>query len=232
MDELVACVVSGDVKGVQRLLMTQKIELNYSVNGKSNFLLHICCRLKTRAHELIAASLLSVGVDPNIINSKGNTPLHLACTAATDTEGEELSLALVRLLLGYSAYTCAINHNGDTPLTLACSWSESSRTMVAIVRMLLDAGADPSHVASHDGRTALHWACARLTRRKLVRKILRGIDRAAENDHVPSRGQRWLDVRDGSGCTALMHAVTACTVTPGGTDEVCHAVSTCSLPLL
>ncbi len=93
--------------------------------------------------------LVSVGADPNALDSSGVAPLHRAVRTR--------SLSAVRALLDGGANPRAPNKAGSTPLHLAVqptgrggSGSEHARQQqTAIIRLLLESGARP---ADKDGR--------------------------------------------------------------------------------
>jgi hypothetical protein len=90
------------------------------------------------------AYLLSVGADPNALDSAGVAPLHRAVRTR--------SLPAVRVLLDGGANARAPNQAGSTPLHLAVqttgrggSGSEHARQQqTGIIRLLLDRGASPT----------------------------------------------------------------------------------------
>lgn len=89
--------------------------------------------------------LLSLGVDPNLADVNGWTPLHTACARG--------SLSVVRALLASEDVDLdACNAGGFTPLALAASHGHDR-----IVQALLVRGADPTKKEAK-GWTALHLA--------------------------------------------------------------------------
>jgi len=74
-------------------------------------------------------SLLETGMDMNILDDDGNTPLHIACLYGRPE--------IARLLLDAGADTEVHNRWGYTPLDWACLYQETD-----IVRLLLEHGAD------------------------------------------------------------------------------------------
>jgi ankyrin repeat protein len=115
------------------------VSLTESINGKT--LLHAAAG---KLHSHNTNLLLERGVDPNIQDSQGLTPLHL-------TVVPEAGVDLTRLLLSRGARVDAKDGQGMTPLMSAGQ---------GVIKMLIDKGAG---VAAQDagGNTALHWAVTR-----------------------------------------------------------------------
>jgi hypothetical protein len=98
------------------------------------------------------AALLDAGADPDFANGEGWTPLMVAA----------YSPDLVRLLLTRVKHVDAATKDGFTALMLAATNGHAQS-----VRLLLDWGANPNHVAA-DGTTALD----RASRSEPVRTVL------------------------------------------------------------
>ncbi|MYS23791.1 hypothetical protein GA0115240_156418 [Streptomyces sp. DvalAA-14] len=82
--------------------------------------------------------LLASGADPGAVDASGWTPLHFAAQA------QDLDAAEV--LLGAGASVDAVDRQGNTPLWRAVFCCRGDGSMI---RVLLEAGADPSLVNAH-----------------------------------------------------------------------------------
>lgn len=100
------------------------------------------------------------------VNKPGWTPLHYAATHAGPA-----ALPLVRLLLEHHAYIDASSPNLSTPLMMAAQYGEP-----AVVRLLLEEGADPS-IRNEQGLTAIDFA-RRADRADVAELIAAAIRRA------------------------------------------------------
>jgi ankyrin repeat protein len=89
--------------------------------------------------------LLNKGADPEIKDRDGNTPLHDAALMGDSTA--------VLFLIDKNAKVNATNNNGETPLVLAVH-----RKDIALVRQLVEAGADPRIQDTIAGKSALDYA--------------------------------------------------------------------------
>jgi uncharacterized protein len=129
-----------------------KTALHYAMSG---------ARINTEGFEIEQAQLLDTlfqyQADPNIVDSKGNTPLWYAVRFANGTHMMEMS----RLLQG-GANPNIQNLEGMTPLMLACQLDGGNEVIV----MLINAGADPS-LRDYKGKTAMDYA-----KRESVQNIL------------------------------------------------------------
>ena len=85
------------------------------------------------------------GVDPNIRDAKGNTPMILAVQKGRED--------LVRLLLAYKANPNAGDSSGRTPMILAVGTGN-----LAIARVLLTNGGDPDQTDNLVGMSARAYA--------------------------------------------------------------------------
>ncbi|WP_181882333.1 ankyrin repeat domain-containing protein [Helicobacter didelphidarum] len=86
-------------------------------------------------------SALKDGVNPNIMDGFGNTPLILAI------ENPDI----LELLLIYGANPEEVNNEGNTPMSVALQRERLSKNTCKSIEVLLNNGADPNHVAQFDG---------------------------------------------------------------------------------
>eukprot|EP01132_Coremiostelium_polycephalum_P002243 gene2243-2765_t len=107
--------------------------------------------------EILQYLLVEQKADPNLSDTDGNTPLHLAII-------QGLTLA-VEALLKNGANVNAINKDGSTPIMMVSLNGEEK-----IVDLLLEYGADVNS-SNKKGNTALHYATLR-GHKKVVDKLL------------------------------------------------------------
>ena len=98
---------------------------------------------------LIIIELLAAGVNANISNMKGTTPLHLAC---------QKDYRMAKELLAAGADANIPDLDGRTSLHHACS-----QVNAEIVQILIDAGAD-TMAKDNQGKTAWDLTQARASR--------------------------------------------------------------------
>ena len=106
------------------------------------------------------------------INREGWTPLHYAASA-----GLEHSVAIASYLLEHSAYIDAASPNGSTPLMLAAQYSSE-----AMVKLLIQEGADVS-LRNQQGLTAVDFA------RKSERDFMVQLLSTAVRANKPAKGK-------------------------------------------
>jgi ankyrin repeat protein len=83
--------------------------------------------------------LLIKGVNPNVADNDGFTPLHFAA--------QQWAVEAADLLLQHGAYVDATNCHGNTPLWTAVFNSKGRGEMIALLRRY---GADPYHANNYD----------------------------------------------------------------------------------
>jgi len=95
--------------------------------------------------------VVDCGIDPNIQDDSGETPLHYAAGGGHPD--------VVKLLLERGADPNVKDYNGRTPLHIAaenCHVHEVKVLLVDVARVLLDYGADPT-IRDNKGRTPLDY---------------------------------------------------------------------------
>jgi ankyrin repeat protein len=120
-----------------------------------------------RSDERYTIFLLQRGADPNLRDSRGNTPLMIAVSNGADS--------VVSALIRYKANVNLANDGGETPLIRAVQ-----RRDLAMVRELMTAGADPDQADSLAGMSARDYAHAD-TRTPAIAKLI---------DETPKRDRR------------------------------------------
>jgi ankyrin repeat protein len=126
----------NDSAGIVRVLLASGASASKSApDGR--------CALHVASSIDVVRVLLDARADASVGDSRGRTPLHSAA-----------SVAVVEALIAAKAPVNAHDHTGVTPLLAACE-----RGDVAVVRVLLAAGADPT-ISDASGRSALHCAAS------------------------------------------------------------------------
>uniref|UniRef100_A0ABD2XR05 PRANC domain-containing protein n=1 Tax=Trichogramma kaykai TaxID=54128 RepID=A0ABD2XR05_9HYME len=136
--------------------------------------------------------LLRRGANPNSVNTKGQTPLHILC----EKNQRANLLKLFFKLIDEIEKTVQIDvrdNEGNTPLHLAISGGNAK-----MVQWLLIRGADPS-LANAEGLTPLHIICQRFENRDLLKLFFKLIDEIEKTVQI--------DVRDNEGNTPLHLAI-------------------------
>ena len=120
--------------------------------------------------------LCAKGVKVNTVDSDGHTPLTIAISQPTGTEGARRnSIETIRILLRYGADVSYRNKEGQTILHDAVR-----RGREDIVDLLLRHGADINAKDKY-GYTSLHWAVSRKNRDMVELLVARGADVNARN---------------------------------------------------
>ena len=147
---------------------------------------HSLLFLAAQAGDLYGVKLvIDCGVNPNIQNKDGDTPLH---SAALNGKSE-----VVKLLLEHGADPNIQNKDGMTPLHFA-----TERGSPEVVKLLLEHGADPNIQENKFGWTPLHYAVSRC-HVDVVRVLL---DHGADLTIRDNKGMTPLDY--GSDCEEII----------------------------
>lgn len=96
--------------------------------------------------------MLKGGVDPNVKNAQGNTPLIISSSLG-DT-------AAVRNLLAYNADVNATNNEGNTALIYAARYNHPNTILVLLSALTMQYKTD-LNMQNKRGETALYWAAAK-----------------------------------------------------------------------
>ncbi|KAL6229079.1 hypothetical protein BDW75DRAFT_250178 [Aspergillus navahoensis] len=141
---------------VSPILSTPDINLNLdTVNSDGVTPLLIACRLfKERGSthgDSTPRHLILAGANIHAVDANGSTPLHLAVRSGLRST--------VTLLLERGASVSATDNAGFTPLHYALGFGSDWETAVvrlSLIKILIEAGADPTLVAGPNGASALH----------------------------------------------------------------------------
>lgn len=121
-----------------------------AVDRKESTALHIIAESRRCAGDVSSVGLLlGKGIDVDVQDAYGKTPLHRAACSGIDE--------MVSELLKHGAWIEACNRNGVRSLHFAAKSLRACRLSFPTVQILLDYGAEVNAL-DHDGRTALHWA--------------------------------------------------------------------------
>ncbi|CAK8989360.1 Putative ankyrin repeat protein RF_0381, partial [Durusdinium trenchii] len=144
-------------------------------NGSTT--LHLAAAVSTATsdpstHTALVKVLLDEGHDPNVADSKGNSPLHAVamCNQTPENESDQAVVAVFELLCEYGADVDQLNDQEATPLmVLAQSCFQLYGPKLA--KLLLDSSQDVNAKDCKQGRNALHLAvtCKNL---KIARVLL------------------------------------------------------------
>jgi ankyrin repeat protein len=130
-----------------------------NVKNNKELLLHEAC---LGGHYNVAKILIEDGMDIEKRDSIGRTPLHCAC--------ENTNIWLIKLLINNGALVNKVTNFGSSPLHYAASLGQGD-----IVRILLEAGADPT-IKNKEGNTARNLS--------LLLDVLELLDRAIHQEEI------------------------------------------------
>ncbi len=126
-------------------------------------------------------AMLKGGVNPNVKNSAGNTPLIISASLG-DT-------ASVRNLLAYRANVNAANNDGNTAMIYAARYNHPETVLALLAPLTMQYRAD-INMQNKKGETALYWAAMKGYTQ--VVKIL--LANGADKNLKTTAGERALDV--------------------------------------
>ena len=156
VDELVQAVRNGQMQEVQRLVLSDGVDVN-SKGIWDNAALTVACRFSTL--EMVRWLIEEGGANVNVTCSLWNpgwTPLHVVSSNGCEVDREQK----MRLLLKHNADVNLTGGEGETPLHLVCSNNDDEDVVVALACLLLEGGADVNRT-NMDGRTPVLEACRR-----------------------------------------------------------------------
>ena len=146
-------------------------------------------RATAKKNPIGVLAMLKGGIDPNVKNEKGNTPLIISASLG--------DLKSVRSLLAYRADVNAANNDGNTPLIYAARYNHPEVVRELLQPQTLQAPID-INAQNKLGQTALYWAAAK-GNDKVVRRLLAADGEAScGRRFYPGRQQRANTV---CGCT-------------------------------
>lgn len=119
-------------------------------------------RASAKKNAIGVLAMLKGGIDPNVKNAKGNTPLIISASLG--------DLNSVRPLLAYRADVNAANNDGNTPLIYAARYNHPDVVRELLKPQTLQAPVDVN-AQNKLGQTALYWAAAK-GYDKVVRRLL------------------------------------------------------------
>ncbi len=124
----------------------------------SNYLFRACAK----KNYMGVLAMLKGGIDPNIKNEKGNTPLIISSSLG--------DLPSVRVLLAYRADVNAANKDGNTALIYAARYNHPDVVQELLRPQTLQIPVD-INAQNKQGQTALYWAAAK-GYESIVRRLL------------------------------------------------------------
>lgn len=119
-------------------------------------------RASAKKNPVGVLAMLKGGIDPNVKNEKGNTPLIISASLG--------DLASVRSLLAYRADVNAVNKDGNTPLIYAARYNHPEVVRELLKPQTLQAPVDVN-AQNKLGQTALYWAASK-GNYNVVRRLL------------------------------------------------------------
>jgi ankyrin repeat protein len=153
--EFIEAVKKNDGDKATQVLSSHPAGIVNTKDGDGNTGLIIAI---ARGDESWTGFLLNKGADPNLAGKNGDTPL----IAATRVGFENA----IEWLIGLGAKVNTPNRMGETPLIIAVQQRETP-----VVRLLLDAGADPDRTDHAAGYSARDYA-ARDPRAREILKLI------------------------------------------------------------
>lgn len=136
-------------------------------------------RSVSNKNETGVIAMLKGGINPNIANEKGNTPLIISASLG--------DLASLHDLLAYRADINAANNDGNTALIYAARYNHPEVIKMLLLPQIMQAPLD-LNAQNKKGETALYWGAAKGNVEVVKRLLAAGADPtvAANNGLVPA----------------------------------------------
>ena len=140
----------------------------------SNYLLRACAK----KNYMGVLAMLKGGIDPNVSNEKGNTPLIISSSLG--------DLPSVRDLLAYRADSNAANKDGNTALIYAARYNHPQVVRELLKPQTMQLPID-LNAQNKNGQTALYWAASKGNEEIVKRLLAEGADStiAANDGMIP-----------------------------------------------
>jgi hypothetical protein len=211
--DIFSFIKDKDYHGLDQFLKTATPEEVNKIKDPNvgNTALHEACLQSQHLEKFVIRLLEYDGIQVDVPNVDGNTPLHYFCIKWVSPENYQRPL---ELFLKKGANINAVNNNGETPLFRAI-YNNSIRGL--LIRDLLAKGADPNKTSAQ-GDNILHYAARLIGRDDLLDLILAAAPKlnvkgaegktpkelalAWNNPEIASRLQKaedlfeWLDAHD------------------------------------
>ncbi|CAB0037247.1 unnamed protein product [Trichogramma brassicae] len=125
--------------------------------------------------------LLTKGADPNLVNAKGSTPLHIMCQKSEGYKLVEIFFKIVNDI-GKPVQVNVRDSFGNTPLHLTIRHTSMKKSEILLVN-----GANPN-LADKDGCTALHLIC-NTRRHDAMRRFFEIIDKNPQTVQIDAQNK-------------------------------------------
>lgn len=143
---LLDCISDGSIAEIQDIVsILRKYKLNFMFNSMDRDGRNCLHLLALKGDRVLLDLFTKIKIDVNAIDNEGNTPLHCAVMGESDIIVECLMQNCKNVKLD------EINNAGCTPLHLA-----AAKGKLSIMRILLEAGADPGRKNLLTGNNTLH----------------------------------------------------------------------------
>ncbi len=154
------------------------IELFLTSGVKEGLTPEYLFRSAANKNEMGVLAMLKGGINPNIVNEKGNTPLIISASLG--------DLPSLQDLLAYRANVNTANQGGNTALIYAARYNHPEVIKMLLIPQTMQAPLDVN-AQNKEGETALYWGAAKGHVEVVKRLLAAGADPtiAANNGLVP-----------------------------------------------